>query len=32
MTRTKSVNEIINTLREEKDPYNDKRYIKNGGE
>jgi len=29
MTRTKSVNEIINTLREEKDPYNDKRYIKN---
>jgi DNA invertase Pin-like site-specific DNA recombinase len=32
MTRTKSVNEIINTLREEKDPYNDKRYIKNKGE
>jgi len=32
MTRTKSVNEIINTLREEKDPYNDKRYIKNRGE
>jgi site-specific DNA recombinase len=31
MTRTKSVNEIINTLREEKDPYNDKRYVKNGG-
>jgi site-specific DNA recombinase len=32
MTRTKSVNEIINTLREEKDPYNDKRYVKNKGE
>jgi site-specific DNA recombinase len=32
MTRTKSVNEIINTLREDKDPYNDKRYINNGGE
>ena len=32
MTRTKSVNEIINTLREDKDPYNNKRYIKNGGE
>lgn len=32
MTRTKSVNEIINTLREEKDPYNDKRYVKNRGE
>jgi hypothetical protein len=31
MTRTKSVNEIINTLREEKDPYNDKRYIKTKG-
>jgi len=31
MTRTKSVNEIINTLREEKDPYNDKRYVKNRG-
>ena len=31
MTRTKSVNEIINTLRDEKDPYNDKRYIKNKG-
>ena len=29
MTRTKSVDEIINTLREEKDPYNDKRYTKN---
>jgi len=32
MTRTKSVNEIINTLREEKDPYSDKRYVKNKGE
>ncbi len=32
MTRTKSVNEIINTLREEKDPYNDRKYIKNRGE
>lgn len=31
MTRTKSVNEIINTLREEKDPYNDKRYVKSRG-
>ena len=29
MTRTKSVNEIINTLREQKDPYNDNRYVKN---
>ena len=29
MTRTKSVEEIVNTLREEKDPYNDKRYTKN---
>ena len=29
MTRTRSVNEIINTLREEKDPYNDKRYTNN---
>jgi hypothetical protein len=28
MTRQKSVNEIINTLRESKDPYNDKRYSK----
>jgi site-specific DNA recombinase len=26
MTRTKQVNEIINTLRNEKDPYNDDRY------
>jgi hypothetical protein len=31
MTRTKSVNEIINQLREEKDPYNDKKYITNTG-
>jgi hypothetical protein len=31
MTRNKSVNQIINTLREEKDPYNDKRYRKNEG-
>jgi site-specific DNA recombinase len=31
MTRTKSVNEIINKLREEKDPYNDKRYQKRTG-
>jgi uncharacterized protein (UPF0335 family) len=29
MTRTKSVNDIINTLREQKDPYNDNRYVKN---
>ena len=28
MTRTKQVNEIINTLRNEKDPYNDNRYKK----
>ena len=26
MTRTKSVREIMNNLREEKDPYNDRRY------
>jgi site-specific DNA recombinase len=32
MTRTKSVNDIINTLRNEKDPYNNKRYIKEKGE
>jgi len=32
MTRIKSVNEIINTLRQEKDPYNNKRYVKNRGE
>jgi len=31
ITRTKSVNEIINSLRDEKDPYNDKRYSKQTG-
>jgi hypothetical protein len=28
LTRNKSVNEIISTLRENKDPYNDNRYKK----
>jgi hypothetical protein len=32
MTRIKSDNEIINTLRQEKDPYNNNRYVKNRGE
>lgn len=31
MTRTKSINEIINQLRSEKDPYDDRKYIKNTG-
>ncbi len=32
MTRTKNVNEIINKLREEKDPYNDKKYRDGGAD
>lgn len=32
MTRVKSVNEIINSLRQEKDPYNDKKFVKSRGE
>ena len=31
ITRHSSVNEIINKLREEKDPYNDKKYSKDRG-